>query len=41
MNPVVIMAGGKGSRLKPISNIIPKALIPIGENHSGDNNGSV
>lgn len=29
--PVVIMAGGKGTRLKPISNIIPKALIPIGE----------
>lgn len=29
--PVVIMAGGKGSRLKPITNILPKALIPIGE----------
>ncbi|MFC2096248.1 nucleotidyltransferase family protein [Bacteroidota bacterium] len=29
--PVVIMAGGKGTRLKPITNIIPKALIPIGE----------
>jgi dTDP-glucose pyrophosphorylase len=29
--PVVIMAGGKGSRLKPISNIIPKPLIPIGD----------
>lgn len=29
--PVVIMAGGKGSRLKPISNILPKPLIPIGE----------
>lgn len=29
--PVVIMAGGKSSRLKPISNIIPKPLIPIGE----------
>lgn len=28
--PVVIMAGGKGTRLKPISNIIPKPLIPIG-----------
>lgn len=28
---VVIMAGGKGTRLKPITNIIPKALIPIGE----------
>lgn len=29
--PVVIMAGGKGSRLKPLTNVFPKALIPIGE----------
>ena len=29
--PVVIMAGGKGSRLRPITNVLPKALIPIGE----------
>ncbi|MCM4158777.1 CBS domain-containing protein [Antarcticibacterium flavum] len=29
--PVVIMAGGKGTRLRPITNIIPKPLIPIGE----------
>ncbi|MCK4664751.1 MAG: nucleotidyltransferase family protein [Bacteroidales bacterium] len=29
--PVVIMAGGKGSRLKPITNVLPKPLIPIGE----------
>jgi NDP-sugar pyrophosphorylase family protein len=29
--PVVIMAGGQGSRLKPITNIIPKPLIPIGD----------
>lgn len=29
--PVVIMAGGKGSRLKPITNILPKPLIPLGE----------
>ena len=29
--PVVIMAGGKGSRLKPITNVIPKPLVPIGE----------
>lgn len=29
--PVVIMAGGKGSRLKPITNIIPKPLIPLGD----------
>lgn len=27
--PVVIMAGGRGSRLKPLTNIIPKPLIPI------------
>lgn len=29
--PVVIMAGGKGTRLKPITNVIPKPLIPIGD----------
>jgi len=28
---VVIMAGGLGTRLKPITNIIPKPLIPVGE----------
>lgn len=28
--PVVIMAGGKGSRLRPITNVLPKPLIPIG-----------
>ncbi|MDR1467425.1 MAG: NTP transferase domain-containing protein [Oscillospiraceae bacterium] len=28
--PVIIMAGGKGSRLKNYSNILPKPLIPIG-----------
>lgn len=27
--PVVIMAGGIGSRLKPLTNILPKPLIPI------------
>lgn len=27
--PVVIMAGGKGSRLRPISDVIPKPLLPI------------
>ena len=30
--PVVIMAGGKGTRLDPFTRILPKALIPVGEN---------
>ena len=29
--PVVIMAGGKGTRLKPITNVIPKHLVHIGD----------
>jgi dTDP-glucose pyrophosphorylase len=29
--PVVIMAGGVGHRLAPLTKIIPKALVPIGE----------
>lgn len=29
--PVVIMAGGKGTRLLPYTNILPKPLMPIGE----------
>ena len=29
--PVVIMAGGKGTRLRPLTNVLPKPLIPIGE----------
>lgn len=29
--PVVIMAGGQGTRLRPLTNIMPKPLIPIGE----------
>ena len=29
--PVVIMAGGRGERLKPLTNVIPKPLIPIGD----------
>ncbi len=29
--PVAIMAGGKGVRLKPYTNILPKPLMPIGE----------
>lgn len=29
--PVVIMAGGKGSRLDPFTRILPKPLIPIGD----------
>ena len=28
--PVVIMAGGIGSRLRPLTNILPKPLIPLG-----------
>lgn len=30
-NPVVIMAGGKGTRLDPFTRILPKPLIPIGD----------
>ncbi|MDI9472348.1 MAG: nucleotidyltransferase family protein [Bacillota bacterium] len=29
--PLVIMAGGKGTRLKPYTNVLPKPLIPIGD----------
>jgi dTDP-glucose pyrophosphorylase len=29
--PVVIMAGGKGLRLKPLTNVLPKPLIPVGD----------
>lgn len=29
--PVVIMAGGKGTRLLPYTNVLPKPLIPIGD----------
>jgi len=30
-NPVVIMAGGKGARLDPFTRILPKPLIPMGD----------
>ena len=30
--PVVIMAGGKGARLDPFTRILPKSLIPFGDN---------
>ena len=29
-SPVVIMAGGKGTRLQPYTSVLPKPLIPIG-----------
>lgn len=29
--PVVIMAGGKGTRLEPFTKILPKPLIPLGD----------
>ena len=29
--PVVLMAGGKGERLRPLTNILPKPLIPVGD----------
>jgi dTDP-glucose pyrophosphorylase len=29
--PVVIMAGGFGTRLKPLTNVLPKPLIPLGD----------
>ncbi len=29
--PIVVMAGGFGTRLRPLTNVIPKPLIPIGE----------
>ena len=29
--PVVIMAGGKGTRLAPFTNVLPKPLIPMGD----------
>jgi dTDP-glucose pyrophosphorylase len=29
--PVVFMAGGTGSRMKPLTNVLPKPLIPVGD----------
>lgn len=30
-SPVVIMAGGKGERLRPLTHVLPKPLIPVGD----------
>ena len=27
----VVLAGGKGTRLKPYTNILPKPLMPLGD----------
>lgn len=29
--PVVVMAGGRGTRMKPFTDVLPKPLIPVGE----------
>jgi dTDP-glucose pyrophosphorylase len=29
--PVVVMAGGEGIRMRPITNVLPKPLIPLGD----------
>lgn len=29
--PVIIMAGGEGRRLRPLTSVIPKPLLPVGE----------
>ena len=32
--PVVIMAGGQGTRLAPFTSVLPKPLIPVGDRRS-------
>ena len=37
-NPVLIMAGGRGQRLKEFTNYFPKPLVPINNETAIENN---